>query len=170
MLKSKSSQTSAQKGALNRLFWAYLVVSALCLGSSLFVQLQLKLKPCLLCHLQQIAYILVLVGCVAGFKRKRVASWFLIIILSLGLLIAGYHVLSFYQIIQTKCSVPVDSIYSIGSTFSLLPCSSESTKWSLFGIPVQLINFAIFSNMLFLLVKKCYVKSSDEICIDKASP
>lgn len=154
MLKSKLSPTKGSISALNHVFWAFSAISILFLGFSLFAVTQLKLKPCLLCYLQQITYILILLGCVAGLKRKRMASWFLIIILSLGLLIAGYHVLSFYQIIQTKCSVPVDSIYSIRSSFSPLPCSSASTKWSLLGIPIQLVNFIIFLSMLFLLIKQ----------------
>ena len=160
----KSLPSLGSKISLNRVFLALLCFSVLCLGFSFFMQATTEMRPCLLCLLQQMVYGLVVGLTIMGIAStsSKMAVGFLVIVLLLGCTVAAYHILVDYQVIGSKCHLPLDSIYfSLGEGNSTpLPCSSTVTKWRILNVPIEFLNLGIYLGMLFLLIKaKSHVRS-----------
>ena len=142
------SVTKSLKTALKPLFWAIFVLSALGYVFSWIAQNWAGVVPCKLCLAQRYVYVALLSVSLAGCltNRTEYCRKILLFIISIGLLVAAYHSLTYWGVIKTKCSFSASDLGDLENFrrgLAVNPTCIE--KMFLFlGIPAPLWNFLLF--------------------------
>jgi disulfide bond formation protein DsbB len=143
---SLQSLPRSQAESMHRIFIFVLAIAAFVLCLSYSVEYFFHSKACLLCHIQRVAYLLLIPVSLLGLctRCKMTAVRILQTILVLGCLAACYHSAVVFGIVNDPCLIN-PQIKDIASYKAVLeaspPCSASA--WKLFHIPISFFNAAL---------------------------
>lgn len=139
------------KIALNPILLTISGISACFLACSYVFELWLGYEPCRLCLIQRHVYTLVFFFTFLGFlaKSKKVFWVISVSVLLAGIATAAYHTLTYFGLIESKCSVTPPLSEDFFLTGYSIPCSEQMI--TVLGMPGSLINIVSYSACLILL-------------------
>lgn len=144
---------------LNKINITLVFFCLLALSISFFVQFQIKLKPCMLCNLQRLVYLITGITAGVGYltKYKSIALNALFVCFIAGAILSGYHMLVQYGVVKDFCIqhslVTSDQFDNILSGFVPQKKSACSSKeWNVFGVPISVYNLVLFGNIMPTLI------------------
>ncbi len=145
------------KGRLNPVFSTIGVLAVCCLGFSLVMQYWVGLEPCGLCLAQRHIYEGLLLSVLLWYylKPKQVFQLIVILLLITGIIVASYHTLTYFDLIETKCNIeqPIPSFQAYYSNLSKTtpPPSCSGQMMKVLGIPLPMANIFIYTSCLLLI-------------------
>lgn len=150
-----------------RIFFNRFFVGMLCLGifvlaSSFLVVHVFGLKPCTLCKMQRIPFVLMIANAGLGLISSYKEGFFKVIrgVLGFGVLLGGFHFLMQMGMVPDFCSSQ-RGFHSPEGFLNALQASKCSKSWSLLGIPVSLLNVVLHGSILGVsirLTKKKFIR------------
>lgn len=130
------------------------IVSVLAIGISVWLEIFNDVRPCTLCKLQRIPYLVICLFAPFGchFKFCRIAKFLVIVCFSALLILSSVHLAIQNGIVSDFCAVP--KIHSAEEFHKILAGADSCAKvsWKLFGISMAGYNF--FLSLLFLMLSK----------------
>ncbi len=127
---------------LNRWFLAMLVIGVVALAASMLAVYVFHLKPCIMCKLQRIPFVLLIVNAGFGLLSSCKQGFFKVIqgCLVLGIVLGFWHFLMQVNALPDFCSAPkeIATVEEFSKMLKTPRCSK--TAWSILGIPVSLLN------------------------------
>lgn len=124
------------------------LLAGFCLSLSYIVEIWGGSEPCKLCLIQRYVYAgLFLVGLMGYIlKAKKAVCTIALLVLSAGFLVATYHSLVYFELMESRCvnlnSHIVDESSFIQSLSAPNPCMHKTLN--LFGIPAPAANAIIY--------------------------
>lgn len=156
-----------------RLFWTIIfLISSGAVGVAYYLQLSLDLKPCFLCILQRIAFIIIALGALFNIikpntsKIKTTGLTILILGLFSGIASAIRHIYIQAHPVETfACGPSVDFIVKNNSLIDALPKLFKATgecqtiDWTFLGMTMPMVSLIVFVLLLIMcLTTKCISK------------
>lgn len=150
----------------NRFFLAILCVGIIAFSSSLIAVHILNLSPCTLCKLQRIPHALLISNALFGLISRYKTGFFKVIlaVLGFGVILSTFHLLMQVGVVPDFCS----SQRGFTSTDEFLQIlqspKCSQVNWSIWGIPVSLLNALLHGTVLGISVhykaKKTYIRGA----------
>ena len=119
-----------------------LVIGVVALGSSLSATYVFHLKPCVMCKLQRIPFVLVIVNAGFGLLSVCKQGFFKVVqgCLAFGIVLGFGHFLMQVGALPDFCSAP-KGVATVEEFSKMLKTSScLKITWSVLGIPMSLLN------------------------------
>ena len=148
MVKSMLLKAKPLKSPLNPVFLTISALAVGCLVFSILMQYLMGLEPCRLCLTQR--YIYAGLGCLGALgylmPNKKIVRRCLFFVLGIGILVALYHSLVVFGLIESKCILQPILTQGIENFSDMIakPQTCTEARLSFFGIPIPLLNTAIY--------------------------
>lgn len=165
MEQSKQLEAETSQTSLKALFSTILLLSVLCLATSIIAQNWAGIRPCRLCLVQIWIYLgLAISSSLWVIRRLFWINALVLLLLSCGIFVASYQSLSFIGLIEEKCHVSISEIYAPESsqekTIHAIGCSNQALKF--WGIPAFLINLCVYLFFWIWLLKETFVRKGKQ--------
>ncbi len=137
---------------LNRWFLAMIAIGSIALACSISAVHLFHLKPCLMCKLQRTPFALLIVNAGFGLLSSYKQGFFKVtqVCLALGIVLGMGHFLMQMGTLPDFCTSKKS--FDTAQEFSMMLKTSKCSDiaWSIFGVPVSLLNAMLHTLVLGL--------------------
>jgi len=136
---------------LNRWFLGMIAVGVVALASSISAVHVFHLKPCVMCRLQRIPFALLIVNAGFGLLSSYKQDFFRVtqVCLALGIILGLVHFLMQMGALPDFCTSKRGFETDQEFSRSLKTSKCSDIAWSIFGVPVSLLNATLHALILW---------------------